>query len=222
MNNHKSPGSDIPTNIHVFNHLPNRYLHQTWWKSIKHGNALQILSSHRRTEQRVASIILRYFKLTNCYHDEFNSFLEKSVLLPVTDICLLIDHLGLCFSNQNISHAMMKPAELEYKHEFGDYYVFANGAAKNLRDSLGIKESYRIHSGHLYIQNHIIGLHVLGKALTDAEIALKQRLILKLGTQSKQYISEKSDLKPLRTPQSSCISLIEAVSAHLKFEIDLS
>jgi hypothetical protein len=222
MNSHKSSGSNKPTNIHIFNHLPNRYLHQTWWKSIKHGNALEILGSHRRTEQRVASIILRYFKLTNCYHDEFNSFLEKSVLLPVTDICLLIDHLGLCFSNQNISHAMMKPAELEYKQEFGDYYLFADSTAKNLRDSLGIKESYRIHSGHLYIQNHIIGLHVLGKAFTDSGMALKQRLILKLGTQSKQYISEKSELKPLRTPQSSCISLIEAVSAHLKFEIDLS
>jgi hypothetical protein len=221
MNNLKSPGSDIPTNIHVFNHLPNRYLHQTWWKSIKHGNALEILGSHRRTEQRVASIILRYFKLTNCYHDEFNSFLEKSVLLPATDLCLLIDHLGLCFSNQNISHSMMKPAELEYKQEFGDYYLFADSTAKNLRDSLGIKESYRIHSGHLYIQNHIIGLHVLGKAFTDSGMALKQRLILKLGTHSKQYISEKSDLKPLRTPQSSCISLIEAVSAHLKLEIDL-
>jgi hypothetical protein len=208
----------LPDNVYVFNHLPNRFLHETWWQSLKHGNELALLSSFERTEARVASIILKLFKLNNCYHYEFNHCLEKLALMSTTDICKIIDHLGLCFTGHKISRSILKSEKFEYKQELGeDYYLFAYNTVQILRDSTGIKTSYHPRIGHLLAQSHLIGLQALGAAYSDEQKALKQRLILKLGKPSQPFIQGTSR-KPLLTSQSSCIALIEAIFLHLGFD----
>lgn len=206
--------------IYVFNYLPNRYLHRTWWQSLDHGRELAQLANFERAETRVAEIILKLFKLTGCYKHEFISPLEKLSLLSETDLCKLANHLGVCFTCKDISSSILKSEKVEYKQELGsDAYLFAHSKAKILRDSSNITESYPVKTGSLLIHNHTIGLHVLGKAFMDSERALIQRLVLKLGRPYEQFIQRTSYLKPLSSSQSDCISLVESVSQHLNLPI---
>ena len=210
--------TDSSENHYIFNYLPNRYLHRTWWQSLEYGRELALLAGFERTETRVANIILKNFNLNNCYQQEFDSSLEKLMLLTEADLCRLANHLGLCLTYQNISDSILKAKKEEYKQALGEEaYFFANNAAKVLCEANNITETYPIKKAGILVQNHTIGLCVLGKALLNADRALKYRLILKLGKPYEKFILGTSSFSPLSASELDCISLVEAVAQYLGF-----
>jgi hypothetical protein len=203
---------------YIFNNLPNRYLHQTWWQSLEYGDELALLAGFDRTELRVAKVIIKLFRLTDGGKHKFNTQVEELLLLPEADISKLATYIGLCFTADNISQSILKAEKTEFKQQLGDEaYLFAHNDAQHLRSSCNITESYIINVKGTLMKNQMIGLHVLGKTLVHTDKALKRRLILKLGKPYEQFIRGTSSLKALSSSQVSCVSLVESVAQYLGF-----
>ena len=203
---------------YVFSHLPNRYLHQTWWHSLEYGHELALLASFERTEFRVAKIIFKLFGLTDCGKHKFNTSVEELLLLSEEDISKLATYIGLCFTSSNISQSILKADKTEYKEELGDdAYSFALERVDELRNLWNINESYTINATGALVKNQVIGLHVLGRTLVHTDQALKRRLILKLGKPCEQFVRGTSSLRALSSSQGACTSLVEAVAQYLGF-----
>lgn len=210
--------SGVVDDYYVFNKLPNRYLHETWWESLEYGRELALLAGFERTELRVAKIILKLFKLTDCGEHKFNTPIEVLLLLSEADISKLATYIGLCFTSSNISQSILKAEKMEYKQQLGDEaYLFAHHEADTFRRSYNIAESYIINAEDALVKNKVIGLHVLGKLLVHTDQALTRRLILKLGRPYEKFIRGTSSLRALSSSQASCISLVWTVAQHLGF-----
>lgn len=209
---------EMVDSYYIFNKLPNRYLHQTWWETLEYGSELALLSSFERTELRVAKIIIKLFKLTECGEHKFNTQIEELLLLSEADISKLATYIGLCFTGKNITQSILKSEKMAYKQQLGDEaYLFAHDNADQFRHLYKIVETYTINIEGTLVKNKIIGLHVLGKVLIHTDQALKRRLILKLGKPYEKFIRGTSSLRALSSSQATYVSLVGAIAQYLGF-----
>ncbi|MCK5889862.1 MAG: SctK family type III secretion system sorting platform protein [Methylococcales bacterium] len=212
--------SNKPSENYIFNYLPNRYLHKTWWQTLDHGDELEKLAGFGRMEKHVSEIILRLFNLSDTYHREFNTPLERVALLPESDIHELAHYLGLCLTHKAITQSILKAEKLVFQQQLEKKaYSFAMTEAQTLCNSNNCSESYPVKAIHIMEQSSWIGLRILGKALAKTDKALTQRLVLKLGKPYAQLVQKAPLFKPLTTSQPDCIALVESVAQYLELNV---
>jgi len=164
-----------------FNFFPNRYLHESWFKIMQHGDLISKLCRCSRVESRISRYLLNYFGLREQPWCDFSEPLWRMSLWQSSEIRRLILYIGLIIHCRSVQRVIEKQTIQLLRDGLGeDGYQFALTRASFFAPADMQLETSHLVEKHLVKQIHLSGVRWLGAAFSVHPVPLNRRLMLKL------------------------------------------